>query len=410
MSINKHLLDLMNAEAENRKMLHMTAYENQMSETARRFMSSTLSDRYFFGGGEDGVINWDPFTTLGIKAVESIQHDAERAVKHMLSGSVVNLKCLSGVHAMMCAIFVATNPGDTVMIIHHDDGGHFSTQPILERTGRKVVYATFDANELAFDIEKTAKTYYESGATALYLDISYPLKPIDIKGIRHALGDRAVIIYDASHTVGLMMGGKFQSPLTEGADILCANTHKTLPGPHKGMIVFKDEKWGQPLNDVINNGLFSTSHTHHLMALALTILEMEQFGEAYADQIIRNTNALGSALTEQGLSVREIEPGRFSETHQLHLFLPDGDISELYKKFIHNDISVNFDNRLGGRLFARIGTQELTRRGMKESDMKIIAKLIFDALQGEDIRNRVEEYNARFKTIHYSFDEVSSRG
>jgi len=406
MNINEHLAALSKAETDNRKMLHITAYENQMSETARSLISSRLSDRYFFGGGENGVINWDPFTTLGIAAVESIQLDAERAVKKMLSGSVVNLKCLSGVHAMMCSILVATQPKDTIMIIHHDDGGHFSTQPIIERTGRNVVYATFDVDSFAFDLEKTAQTYIESGATAFYLDISYPLRKIDIKGIRKALGDEAVIIYDASHTIGLMMGGKFQSPLEEGADIICANTHKTLPGPHKGMIVFRDENWGQPLNDVINNGLFSTTHTHHLMALAVTILEMEQFGAAYADQIIRNTNALGAALVRLGLSVREIEPGTFSHTHQLHLFLPKGDISELYKRFIHNDISVNFDDRLGGRLFARIGTQELTRRGMKEGDMDTIAELILDALDGKDVRTRVQIFNDRFTALAYSFDEA----
>ena len=406
MNIEEHITAIKNAEIRNQNMLHMTAYENQISVTARGLMSSTLSDRYFFGGGEDGVINWDPFTSLGIEAIEAIQLDAERAVKKMLSGSIVNLKCLSGVHAMMCAIFVATNPGDTVMIIHHDDGGHFSTQPILERTGRGVAYATFNTEELTFDLERTAKTYRESGATALYLDVSYPLKPIDVKGLRHVLGDEAVIIYDASHTVGLMMGGKFQSPLEEGADIICANTHKTLPGPHKGMIVFRDQKWGRSLNDVINNGLFSTSHTHHLIALAVTILEMEQFGSYYASQIIRNTNALGAALSKLGLSVRQVEPGKYSETHQLHLFLPEGDIADLYKRFIRNNISVNFDNRLGGQLFARIGTQELTRRGMKEADMSLIAQLLFDALEGDDVLNRVNEYNSRFTTIIYSFDET----
>ena len=81
MNIIEHLEALRKAETDSRNMLHISAYENQMSETARGFLSSRLSDRYFFGGGEDGVINWDPFTTLGIAAVESIQLDAERACR-----------------------------------------------------------------------------------------------------------------------------------------------------------------------------------------------------------------------------------------------------------------------------------------------------------------------------------------
>ena len=98
----------------------------------------------------------------------------------------------------------------------------------------------------------------------MYLDISYYVTPIDIAGIRKALGDKAIIIYDASHTVGLMIGHQFQSPLEEGADIICANTHKTLPGPQKGIIVFRDQELADKANSVINSGLFSSAHTHHL--------------------------------------------------------------------------------------------------------------------------------------------------
>jgi glycine hydroxymethyltransferase len=409
MDIAFHLDQIAKLEEQNARFLHLTAYENQMSETARRFLGSKLSERYYFGGGEEGMINWDPFTCLGMPEVEDLVSAAEVATTEMLHGSIANLKFLSGVHAMLCSILVATNPGDTVMIVHHDDGGHFSTQPLLEKTGRKVAYVTYDTEALQFDAAKTAKEFRQKKCTAIYLDISYCITPVNLRELRSELGDSATIIYDASHTVGLMMGGEFQAPLLEGADLLCANTHKTLPGPQKGLIVFRDEKWGKPLNDIINNGLFSSSHTHHLIALAISILEMKKFGTSYARQIIKNSNALGESLAALGYGVRRTPSQIYSETHQVHVFLPDGTKgAHYYRNLVKNGISTNFDDRIGKKLFIRLGTQEVTRRGMKEQDMKKVAQLVDSALKGNSIQNEVFDFSARFKKIHYSFDMESA--
>lgn len=409
MTINRHIEEVQSLEQRNAKFLHVTAYENVLSDTASSFLNSRLSERYYFGGGgEDSIVNWDPFTCLGLQGVEDLVTAAELAVGRMMGAEVVNLRCLSGVHAMMCAILVATNPGDRIMIVGHDDGGHFSTAPIIERTGRFASYATYDDIKLKFDAKATAKTYHETNCKALYLDISYCLSTVNLRELRQELGADAIIIYDASHTIGLMMGGQFQSPFAEGADIVCANTHKTLPGPHKGMILFKDKDHGEKLNAVINNGLFSTSHTQHLIALAITILEMEAYGNKYATQIIRNSNALGQAFSQLGRPVRAIARDVYSQTHQVHLYLPtDTGGLALYKRLIENSISTNFDNRLGGKLFARLGTQELTRRGMVEKDMETIARLLDLALKGVKVRQEVEAFNGRFTDVKYSFDQIT---
>lgn len=400
--------NIKNLERRNNDFLHVTAYENVLSQTAAQFLNSPLSSRYYFGGGTNGLINWDPFTCLGLPAIESLVNNAEEALCDMLHGSVANLRCLSGVHAMMCAILVATNPGDTVMTVHHDDGGHFSTEPILNRTGRSIAYATYDSDKLEFDIEATARTFHAANCSAIYLDISYTTTPVSLKSLRAALGKDAVIIYDASHTVGLMMGGIFQSPLEEGADIICANTHKTLPGPHKGLIVFKDKERGTKWNDTINNGLFSSSHCNHLIALSVTIMEMQVHGSSYADQIVRNSNALGSALESLGHKVRHL-PGntkRYSETHQVHMYLDNNRPAiEYYGALVNSHISTNFDNRIGKKLFARLGTQELTRRGLTDSDMKDVAYFIDQALRGNNIANDVIAYARMHSEVKYSFDE-----
>ncbi len=409
MNIEGYFSRIREEEKRNHRFLHLTPNESYMSETARTFMSSKLADRYYMGGGEDEMVDLEPFTALGFPGIESLVVAAEDAVKVMLGATEVNLNCLSGVHAMMCAMLSTTEPGDTVMTVHHDHGGHFATEGIVHRIGRGHLFTpTYNFDSLSFDAEALAKAFKDAGAKALYMDVSYYLNPHNLREIRAALGDEAIIIYDASHTMGLIMGQRFQAPLKEGANVMCANTHKTLPGPQKGMIAFRDSELGQKANQIINDSLYSSPHTASMIALSTTILEMKEFGKDYAKQIIANSNALGEALVKRGRSVRKANTGRYSENHQVHLITEDiGDYRELYRKLFVNSIAVAFDHPqiLNGGTFIRLGTQEVTRRGMKEPEMDMIVDFLDRSLKDEKIKDEVEAFNDKYRHAHYSFDK-----
>ena len=231
--IKELLSEIKGEEARNKKFLHLTANEAQMSETARTFLGSRLSERYYAGAGVNDVVDFGAFTQVGFKGISKLVTRAEDAAKKMLDASVVNLNPLSGIHAMTSAIFAATKPGEMVMTLRPDEGGHFLTTNLLEQAGRKNVYAAYDHEAGELDVDKTAEIFRRSDAKALYLDPMYYTAPYNVQELRRALGEEPIIIYDASHTLGLIMGQAFQSPLKEGADILCANTHKTFPGPPK---------------------------------------------------------------------------------------------------------------------------------------------------------------------------------
>lgn len=405
MKISHHINQIKKDEVRNSKFLHLTANENILSETARLFLSSKIADRYYMGGGKDGVVDNKPFTALGLQGVEDLVNDAERALKKMLGAQVVNINCLSGVHAMMCAILSTTEPGDLIMTVHHDHGGHFATKGIIDRVGRKHAFVPYEMESLSFDVEKMATVYKETGAKALYLDVSYYIGPHNLKEIRAALGKDAIIIYDASHTVGLMMGGQFQDPFADGADVICANTHKTLPGPHKGLIAFKDKKFAEKANAIINGCLYSTTQTGQLIALAITILEMEEFGREYAYQIVANSQALAESLSKLGYNVRRDKFGNFSTNHQVHLLTEKiGSYFQLYKKLYANRITVNFDDMLGKGVFIRLGTQEITRRGMREKEMDVIANLIDLSFKGKNVVKVVDKLMEKYQKAKYSFD------
>lgn len=406
MNIQNHVNAIKEDIVRNDNFLHITANENRISNTARQFLGTTISDRYYFGGGDaDSIVDMAPFLGLGFKSIEELIHAATEAAKDMLSAYAVNLNVLSGVHAMMSAILSVTEPGEMVLTVPKDAGGHFATKGILERVGRKHGYVTFDLKNLRFDVDATAKTVKETGAKAIYLDVSYYLNPHNLTELRNAVGEEIIIIYDASHTMGLIMGQEFQAPLREGANVTCANTHKTLPGPHKGMIAFRDKELGEKANSIIDACLFSTPHTTHLIALSIAILEMKEFGKEYAKQIISNSRSMASKFAELGYEVRKANNGEYSNNHQFHVFIDkSGDNLALYRNLLKNNISTNFDAPLGGRLFIRVGTQELTRRGFKDADVQNLAVLVDKALKGENVKDAIVEVNKSFNKIHYSFD------
>jgi glycine hydroxymethyltransferase len=407
MDIHSYLANIKKEELRNDEFLHLTANENQMSKTALSWLDATISQRYYFGGGNRDIVDFEPFTALAFNGVEALVNKAKDAAKEMLFASDVNLNVLSGVHAMMCAILSTTNPADTVMSVKIADGGHFATQPIIERVGRTHIFASYDLETQTFDVKKIAEAVKAHNVKALYLDVSYYLNPHNLSEIRRAIGEDVIIIYDASHTMGLIMGQEFQAPLKEGANVMCANTHKTLPGPHKGMIAFRDQNLADKANAIIDGCLYSTPHMTHLIALSITILELKEFGKEYAQQIIANSNALAKAFANLGYSVRKANNGNYSQNHQTHVYIDTkGDRLPLYERLINNNISTNFDSKpFGNKLFIRLGTAEVTRRGMKETEMQQIAAFIDSAFKGEDVRLQVIEFNKKFSKIYFSFDK-----
>jgi len=116
----------------NNNLLHLTANENQMSDTARSFLGSKLSERYYFGGGdEQSTVDFGHLVGLGLPGCADLINSAEEAAKKMLHAKSVNLNVLSGVHAMMSAILSVSQVGDSIMTVHENDGGHFATKGIV---------------------------------------------------------------------------------------------------------------------------------------------------------------------------------------------------------------------------------------------------------------------------------------
>ncbi|MFZ2070862.1 MAG: serine hydroxymethyltransferase [Halobacteriota archaeon] len=389
--------------------LPLIASENVTSGTVRKLLASDLSHRY--AEGDVGNRYYQ-----GCQYIDVIEAKAIEYAKELFDAEHVNVKPISGVNANIAALFALTSPGDKIMALSVPDGSHishakYSVPGILNLKLQKF---PFDPEEMNIDVAEMEKAIRANKPRLLLFGASLFLFPHPVQEARAAAEEvGATILYDGAHVLGLIAGKRFQDPLREGADVVTSSTHKTFPGPQGGLIMCKGY-----LKDEIDKAVFpgtvSNHHLHHVAGLAVTLVEMMQFGKEYAAQIQSNAKALAQYLYEEGFEVLCEHKG-FTESHQIAVDVRSvGGGDAVAKKLEKANIILNknmfsFDKAPDKPSGIRLGVQELTRIGMKESEMREIATLIARVvIRGED-ENRVKEEVIALKRdfchVLYCFDE-----
>ncbi len=402
----KNILNKLNKkDSEKYDVLYLTANESLISSLVFEFQAGFWKERYVLGSVKDRkkknlYFYEDDFLVQGFPVFDELEVLAQKACKKMFGCDYVDFSPLSGMHTMTALISSLTNPGDLVMTLSPNYGGHFATRSLLKKIGRKSIFLPFDEKKFEIDFKKLKELARNKKMKMVYLDAMCYIKPFNLKQIKKIL-PKSILVYDGSHVLGLIAGKQFQNPFLEGADILSGNTHKTLPGPQKGMIMFNDKKFKERMSTV--SSVFTSSrHTNSSLALFVTLLEMEEFGKDYAKQIIKNSQALANKLYKNGfdlLSYPDIKPA----THQIFICL---DNKKQSVKLIKAGIMVNTVS-IFNKQFIRLGTQQITRLGMKEKEMKQIADLIIKVLKENKINEagkEVEKLTRKFKKVKYCFD------
>jgi glycine hydroxymethyltransferase len=393
------------------KALHLTANENVLSKTATALITSSLYGRYHLGNANKRAFSGSATTFFGLMlkalpAVHELEKRAHAAAQRLFSAEYVDFRPLSGVHAIIATLAAITKPGDLVYCLDAGQGGHFATASILAGMGRRCAYLPWDDDRSALDLERTAAALRAKPANCIYLDHSNSLFPIDIAALRAVAGNDVVIVYDGSHPLGLIAGGAFSNPLHDGCDILQGSTHKTFPGPQKGLIMTSSERLAKKISDGLDT-FVSNQHSGDVLALYLTMLEMEQSAKDYAEATVRNAVALAQFARANGFSVFSCE-GSATRSHQVLIDGFSGD-DHLWaaSKLAECGVSVNAKRTLS-RNVIRIGVQEVTRRGFLQSEMRTVSDLLHRAIVEKEpsdrIRSEVHALMARFPSVNYSFD------
>ena len=268
------------------------------------------------------------------------------------------------------------------------------------------------------DVERTFELAEALEPRVMILGKSLFLFPEPVRELAGFCKPRGIaLLYDGAHVLGLLAGREFQDPLEEGALLITASTHKTFFGSQRGLILSNvgDNEWRK-----IDKGAFPGSSSNHhldtLVALAIATYEMMEFGPAYARQTIANAKALGAKLYEIGFKVQAAELG-FTESHQLAVSVSEfGGGDEVARHLKDNNIILNMNllpfeslDQVSNPAGIRLGVQEMTRFGMKEPEMDMIAHLFKRCLfDGKYVGDEVTEFRQNFQGVCYSFDDLKS--
>jgi glycine hydroxymethyltransferase len=398
------VFDLIAAEVERQTTgLQLIASENFTSPAVMRAVGSVLTNKY--SEGYPGKRYYG-----GNAIVDDIEQLAIDRVKQLFGAEHANVQPHSGANANMCVYQALLQPGDTVLGLSLDHGGHLTHGSPVNASGllyRFVSYATgaedrIDLDEVrALALEHRPKMIV-AGTTA------YPrrLEPEPFKKIADEVG--ALLLFDIAHLAGLVAGGAHPNPVPY-ADVVTFTTHKTLRGPRGGCILSTAEH-AKAIDKAVFPGWQGGPLEHVIAGKAVAFHEaMDPSFREYAHQIVANASALADALVHEGF--RLVSGGTDNHLMVVDLTPFDAELTgkeaqavldiagiTLNKNTIPNDPRSPFVTS-----GVRIGTPSVTTQGMTESEMPTIARLIAGALaeRADDsaiagIRKEVADLCARF--------------
>jgi glycine hydroxymethyltransferase len=403
-----------------KKSLPLIASENVPSPAVREAMVSDFGNRYAEGWVGERVY-------AGCKYLDEVETVAIALGKKLFHAEFIDVRPISGVLANLAAFSTFANPGDLLMSCTIPTGGHIShSKKSLGGTAGairdlEVHNYPFDEENFTIDTDKTAqlvKDLKDQGKPPkiFVLGASVFLFPHPVKEIVElAKTYDAKVVYDGAHVAGLIAGGIFQDPISDGVDAFTMSTHKTLAGPQHGAVV-SWSKYAEPIKRAVFPGLSSNHHLHAVAGVAIAFAEALEFYPEYVRNIVMNSKALAQALYERDINVLYEKKG-FTESHMMIIDVTKyGNGFEIEKKLENANIIVNrnllpYDKRMGRDYKApggiRIGTQELTHLGMNKSHMleiaELIKKVIVDNTDPMKVRSEIAELRKNFQKVKYCF-------
>jgi glycine hydroxymethyltransferase len=399
----------------------LIASENVPSPAVREAIISDFGNRYAEGWVGERVY-------AGCVYIDQVEQICIDLAKQLFRAEFVDVRPVSGVCANLVTYTAFTNPGDVMMALAIPSGGHISMgKKEFNGTagsvhGLDVEYFVFDRSEMNIDVDKTKERVEKLSkdgkrpklATfggSLFL-FPHPVK--ELAEYFHGIG--TTVAYDAAHVSGLIAGGQFQDPLREGADVMMMSTHKTLFGPQGGAVV-SWEKYAAQIKTATFPSNTSNHHLHTVAGKAVAFAEMLEFGREYTSEVVANAQTLGQALYECGLNTLAESKG-FTKSHQIAVdttkYGLGGDIERALEKaniivnrqLLPGDIQAGRHYQNPGGI--RLGVSEITRLGMKRSQMAEIAefikRVVVDKEPPEKVKSDVTLFRKDFQKVHYAFE------
>ncbi len=377
-----------------RSQIHLIASENYISLAMMQASGSVLTNKY--SEGYPGRRYYE-----GCEYIDDVENLAIDRAKRLFGAEHANVQAHSGSQANMAAYLAVLDPGDTILGMALDQGGHLTHGSPVNFSGNLfnfVAYGVDKETEL-IELDEVRRLAHEHQPKMIIAGYSAYTRFIDWAAFREIADEvGAIFLVDAAHIIGLIAGSAHPNP-TPHADIVTATTHKALRGPRGGLILSR-EKFAKAIDKSVFPYAQGGAFNNQIAAKALCFeLAARADFKTYANQIVRNAKVLAGAMDDEGLRV-------VSGGTENHMFLvdlrsldPELTGKEAARFLDEHGVTLNrnaipFDPRspfITSGL--RLGTPSVTSAGMMQEQMVLLGKLIVELL-----RKRIDPYSVNLYT------------
>ena len=364
--------------------IELIASENWVSKAVMAAMGSPLTNKY--AEGYPGKRYYG-----GCQCVDVAEELARERAKKLFGCEYVNVQPHSGAQANMAVQFAMLTPGDTIMGMNLDHGGHLTHGSPVNLSGKYFHVVPYGVNDDGvIDYDKVLEIAKECKPKMIIAGASAYARTIDFKRFREIADEvGSYLMVDMAHIAGLVATGLHPSPIPY-AHVTTTTTHKTLRGPRGGMILSSNEvneKFN--FNKAIFPGTQGGPLMHVIAAKAVCFKEaLEPEFKEYQMQVVKNAKALCEGLKKRGVKIVSGD----TDNHLMLVDLTGNDVSgkELEKRLDDAHITCNKNTIPNDPRSpfvtsgVRLGTPAVTTRGMKEDDMDKIAEIIAMVIESEE--------------------------
>ncbi|PAV31365.1 serine hydroxymethyltransferase [Virgibacillus profundi] len=382
--------------------IELIASENFVSEAVMEAMGSVLTNKY--AEGYPGKRYYG-----GCEHVDVVENLARDRVKELFGAEHANVQPHSGAQANMAVYSSILEPGDTVLGMNLNHGGHLTHGSPVNFSGKLYNFEEYgvekETEQLDYEVvmakaKEVKPKLIVAGASAYSRELDFA----KFREIADAVD--AYLLVDMAHVAGLVAAGLHQNPVPH-ADFVTTTTHKTLRGPRGGVILCKEEH-AKKVDKSVFPGMQGGPLMHVIAAKATAFKEaLADDFKTYAKQVIENASTLGEALVSEG--VRVVSGG--TDNHLLLLDVTTLNLTGKVAEKVLDDIGITtnkntipFDTEspfvTSG---VRIGTAAVTTRGFGEAEMKEIAEIISLSLKNHEDEAKLKEAAERVTTLTAKF-------
>ena len=385
MNTDPEIADTIKAEMERQNShIELIASENWVSKAVMAAMGSPLTNKY--AEGYPGKRYYG-----GCQCVDVVEDLARERAKKLFGCEYVNVQPHSGAQANMAVMFAMLEPGDKIMGMNLDHGGHLTHGSPVNMSGKYFDVAHYGVNEDGvIDYDEVLRIAKEHKPKLIVAGASAYARTIDFKRFREIADEvGAYLMVDIAHIAGLVATGLHPSPIPY-AHVTTTTTHKTLRGPRGGMIMCSEEMNKKfNFNKAVFPGIQGGPLMHVIAGKAVCFKEaLEPEYKTYMEQVVKNAKALCNGLKARGVKIVSGD----TDNHLMLVDLSGTETSgkELEKRLDDAHVTANKNTIPNDPRSpfvtsgVRLGTPAVTTRGMKEDDMDKIAEIIAMVIESEE--------------------------